>query len=269
MAQMIQKIVKASLQIVAAIFLSIVGFPTFAVVVPIQTKNECPAPESECHEIRGVITEKDLSIVRAIAERATKNRQRINFFRLNSKGGDVDAAIQIGRHLRRLSAIAAVVGADECLSACVFVLAGATQRLLSDTAAIGIHRPYLIRTDLREYSAVQKDHTRLAATAKSFLEDMNLPTSLYDAMMRVPPESMRLLKRQELAGFGLDQVDPVEQELRDSAEARQYGLNKVEYILRKGEVSSVCARAWSAGQATGIFDEYFSCKERVMRQGTR
>lgn len=259
---------KAMPQVAVIIFLSAVSFLSHGAVVPIQAKNECPTADSECHEIRGVITQKDLATVQAIAERAAKNRQRNNFFRLNSKGGDVDAAIQIGRHLRKLSAIAAVVGTDECLSACVFVLAGATQRLLSPAAAIGIHRPYSLRTDIRDYGAAQKEHSRLAVTAKTYLEDMNLPTSLYDAMMRVPPESIRLLKRQELASFGLDQVDPVEQELLDGSEARKYGLSKLEYIRRKGEVSSVCTRAWSTGQAIGNFDDYFSCKERVMRKGS-
>lgn len=260
---------EVAVRVVATVLLSAAASLAHGDVVPIQARNECPSIGSECHEISGVITEKDLGLVRAIAERAMKNRQRNSFFRLNSTGGDVDAAIQIGRYLRKLSGIAAVAGTDECLSACVFVLAGATQRLLSPIARIGIHRPYSLRTDIRDYSAAQKEHSRLAITAKTYLEEMNLPTSLYDAMTRVPPESIRVLKRQELVSFGLDQTDPVEQELVDASEARKYSLNKLEYIRRKGEVSNVCARAWSTGQGTGNFDEYFSCKERVMRRGSK
>ncbi|MGE0559371.1 MAG: ATP-dependent Clp protease proteolytic subunit [Burkholderiales bacterium] len=266
---MITHSAKVALRIAATLLLSATASLAHGDVVPIQARNECPSIESECHEIRGVITMKDLGLVRTIAERATKNRQRNSFFRLNSKGGDVDAAIQIGRYLRKLSAIAAVVGTDECLSACVFVLVGSTQRLLSDTARIGIHRPYSLRTDIRDYGAVQREHSRLSITAKTYLEEMNIPTNLYDAMMRVPPESMRVLRQQDLVNFGLDQTDPVEQELVDASEARKYGLSKLEYMRRKSEVSNVCSRAWTTGQGTGNFDQYFSCKERVMRRGAK
>ncbi|MBL8528024.1 MAG: ATP-dependent Clp protease proteolytic subunit [Burkholderiales bacterium] len=249
---------------VAAVLLSAAGV-AHGDVVPIQARNKCPDMRSPCYEIRGPITEKDLALVSVIAERATKNQHRNSFFHLNSKGGDVDAAIQIGRHLRELSAIAAVGATAECLSACVFVLAGATRRAVGSTARIGIHRPYSLRTDIRDYRAAQKEHSRLAITAKTYLEDMNLPTSLYDAMMRVPPENIRILSQHELTSFGLNQIDPAEQELIDTLEARQYGLNKLDYVRRKGEVLVACAHAWSSGQESGNFDEYFSCRERVMR----
>jgi hypothetical protein len=68
---------------------------------------------------------------------------------------------------------------------------------------------------------------------------MNLPSALYDAMMRVPSERIRVLTPQEQATFGLDEVDPAEQELLDSAEARGYGLSKIEYMRRKSQVSTV------------------------------
>lgn len=262
---------KRTVQVTVTVLLLATAHIGQADVVPIQAMDECPVSGGECHEINGVITEKDLAVVRAIAERATKGRKaplKTLFFRLNSKGGDVDAAIQIGWHLRKLSAIAGVFATSECLSSCVFVLAGATQRVISSSAKIGIHRPYSLRTDLRDYAAVQQEHTRLSVTVKTFLEEMNLPTSLYDAMMRIPPENIRVLTHKELATFGLDQTDPVEQELHDAYDARKYGLNKLEYIRRKGEVANVCALAWSAGQSSRNFDEYFSCKERIMRRGS-
>lgn len=239
-----------------------------ASVTPIVVKNECPSSQSECHEISGLITQKDLQQVRTITERVERRGNKAtHFFRLNSKGGDIDAAIGIGRELRKISAVAAVTDNSVCLSACVFVLAGAVQRLVG--GRVGIHRPYSSRTDLQDYSVVQKEHKRLANTARAFLEDMNLPSHLYDAMLRVPPEQIRVLSTKELSDYGLDQSDPVEQELVDSAEARKYGLSKLEFIQRKGEVQAACASEWTQGQRTGDFKAYFTCRDQILRGHSR
>ena len=57
---------------------------------------------------------------------------------------------------------------------------------------------------------------------------MNLPDVLFDAMVRIPPESIRILNAGELDAFGLSQDDPVAQELDDAEEAREFGISKEE-----------------------------------------
>jgi len=60
---------------------------------------------------------------------------------LNSPGGDVTAAIATGRLLRSVEAPVAIKDNQECVIACVLILAGATNRLIY--GKVGIHRPYL------------------------------------------------------------------------------------------------------------------------------
>jgi hypothetical protein len=237
--------------------------PASGLVTSITAQDECSNSFAGCFEISGVISSQDLVEVRAIADRIAASTKRTTFFRLNSQGGNVEAAINIGRQLRRLSAIAAMTEKEECLSSCVFILAGATQRVIG--GIVGIHRPYSPRTDQRDYTAVQKDHRRIATLAKTYLEEMNLPPQLYDAMERIPPEKIRVLSKKELEEFGLAQIDPVEQELQDAAEARKYGLSKIEFLRRKANSGQACDSQWSFGQKTGNFDEYFRCKEQIMR----
>lgn len=108
---------------------------------------------------------------------------------IESPGGDWNAAIAIGRILRRAD-VAVMVGKQGCHSACVMVLAGAPRRMIF--GPVGIHRPYPIDVQPRSYSDAQQRYRTMAATAKLYLEEMNLPASLFDAMTSVPPESLRV-----------------------------------------------------------------------------
>ena len=235
------------------------------------TDSRCPKGFNLCWEITGIISDADQRQVTAIADRLAGNKGRDNegrikgppHFWINSEGGDVEAAIAVGRQLRRIRAVVLMWDKARCLSSCVFVLAGATGRMLY--GQIGIHRPYALRTDERDYDAVQQDQRRLAKLAKEYLEEMNVSPSLYDAMVTIPPEKVRLLSRTELEQFGITDVDPVEQEVLDAAEARKYGLSKTEYLRRKGQVDVVCARELRRGKTLGDFDSYYLCRDKVFR----
>jgi hypothetical protein len=60
---------------------------------------------------------------------------------LDSPGGDVDSAIEIGRLLRERSADADVHHDMACVSACVLMLVAGKAREIE--GKVGIHRPYL------------------------------------------------------------------------------------------------------------------------------
>jgi hypothetical protein len=72
-------------------------------------------------------------------------------FRINSRGGDVSAAMTIGRIFRQETSFLQVDGV--CISACVLVLAGAVERFVKTSFMVGIHRPYLAQTSYTEEQA--------------------------------------------------------------------------------------------------------------------
>jgi len=60
---------------------------------------------------------------------------------INSNGGNVDAAIDIGFLFRENRECLTVFREDNCNSACVFALAGAPYRNV--VGKVGVHRPYI------------------------------------------------------------------------------------------------------------------------------
>lgn len=223
-------------------------------------QGNCPNAAG-CYELSGDISELDALAVRTMVEDLQRRKVSRPYVMLNSRGGDVDAALSIGRDLRKVRAIATMGEMHICYSSCVFVLSGATQRAVG--GSVGIHRPYSERTGLIDVDQAQREYTRLTQTAKRFLAEMNLPGELYEAMVRIPPEEIRVLNSFELSAFGLNTPDPVEQDFFDSIGAKQYNLTKQEYLSRKAREKQTCG----AVLQTGDVDAYNACVDRVMRTG--
>ncbi len=167
-------------------------------------------------------------------------RLRLDFY-INSPGGDVITAIQIGRLLRKVNASVWVFPRDQCLSSCVFVLAAGDFKVVMDGARVGIHRPYI--SDLSvdpSYEDVRALYLKIQQQARTYLEDMNLSPSLIDEMFSVPPENVRLLSKLDLERFGLNRPDPIRQEMRDVFEARRLGISREEFLRRMARLDIVC-----------------------------
>src|SRR5262249_3581292 len=150
--------------------------------------------------------------------------------RIKSLGGDLDAALRIGRMLRDLQAYVEVE--EECSSACVFLLAGAALRGPLE-AKIGIHRPYFRKLSTKAapnaVSRAYKDHRQRIA---QFLADMNVPASLLDAMDSVPPEQSRYLTKAELITYRLDGPDRAFEERGTARDAAQCHITLAEMRQR-------------------------------------
>src|ERR1700690_3126536 len=93
----------------------------------------------KCFRISGEITRSDVVTVRRILDGLGSQNSQILIFSIDSPGGDVLAAIDIGRLMRKSHATVAINNNDKCYSACVFVLAVAVDRVVG--GAVGIHRP--------------------------------------------------------------------------------------------------------------------------------
>lgn len=233
-----------------------------AEITQITDPTKCPVDQGGCWEIYGQISERDHRTVVKIANNLV-GTMHPPFFRLNSRGGDVESAIAIGRQLRRMRAYTLTWDAAPCHSSCVFILAGGVRRMLGGD--IGIHRPYSLSTEKRDYDNVQREHRRIASLAKAYLEEVNVSPTLFDAMMRIPPEQIRILSPSELSVYGIVETDPVEQELADAAEARRYGLSKTEYLRRRATVNVRCGGEFRRGESSGNFDDYVRCRDGVLR----
>jgi hypothetical protein len=186
---------------------------------------------------------------------------------INSRGGDVDAAMAIGRMLRKENAWIEVNGL--CISACVLILAGAVDRLIGADAKVGIHRPYLAIHSQSSVTAdqVKNSYRTILHGMRVYLREMNVSDRLADDMLAVAPEHVRILTEVELREYSLLGVDSVEQERRavesevqEVREAHRLGLERLEYNRRKALGETLCP----------LTDPTFwICRENVLRTGRR
>ena len=116
-------------------------------------------------------------------------------------GGEVFAAMEIGRLLRREAASIHVARGAECSSACVFVLMGATARSVAPGARVGIHRPSL--GDARRGALVES----MAAQVVLYAEQMKVPERIVDDMMAIPADRLRYLTPADLADWVVVSTD--------------------------------------------------------------
>jgi len=157
--------------------------------------------------IRGSIGADRLRLVRASLRRCDDARRALHrdvvlHLDLDSEGGEIFAAMEIGRLLRDANASIAVERGAVCNSACVFVLMGATRRSVAPGAHVGIHRPSL--GDARR----EPDVDALADQIRWYAKQMDVSPMIASAMMAVPSDRMKYLSVAELDAFGIRVSSP-------------------------------------------------------------
>lgn len=206
------------------------------------------------------ITSRDVTQVREIVQNMPKGTHL--YFKLDSPGGNINAAMEIGRLLRKARATCMVLRGSKCYSSCVLVLAGAVDRKIEIGGEVGIHRPYSTYVGARDYQTTEKEYRKTEAAVRSYLKEMNLPERLFEAMVRVPSEKIRVLTRSEAEDLGFTGTDPVEQEVQDATDAAKYGISRREYTRRKGQLDNACP--WQGSKKPAVWLRWWSCREAYL-----
>lgn len=136
----------------------------------------------------------------ALATRANAG-QRVTLVNLDSTGGSVFDALEIGETFRA-SGIATHVGENAvCLSACPYILASGNTRSAAPTARIGVHQhSFGENTILPSFLAVE-DVQRGQAEVMAYLAKMGIGLGVMEHAMRTPPEQIYLLSPEELSEY--------------------------------------------------------------------
>jgi hypothetical protein len=177
--------------------------------------------------------------------------------------------------VRKLGVFTLVGKNDQCMSACVFAFMGGERR--SVTGRLGIHRPYFPFTQDSPDRPAKFRH--LERTLKEFVEELDFPVSLYEAVMLVPPESMQIVTPADLKRFYLEGISPLSEDMADSSAARRVGLSMFDYLQRKAR-SPGCAffdagegrcegKVLEAAVSGSAADEPESMKSRVATSAGR
>ena len=188
--------------------------------------------------LTGEVTRADMDGAEVMARLLQSGKQKIagNTVWLASNGGDIDTAMDLGRLLRRLGIFTAIARNDQCFSACVFAFMGGERR--SVAGRLGIHRPYFSNIQDSPDRPVKFRH--LQRVVKGYVEEMDFPASLYEAIMLAPPESMQIVAPADLKRFYLEGISPTSEDIADAAMARRHNLPMVEYLQLKAKTPA-CA----------------------------
>jgi len=171
---------------------------------------------------------------------------------LNSLGGDLLAAMKIGKALRNVRAWVWVDKSAECASACVFILAGGVERNIVPGARVRIHRPYFESKSFADLSLqdAQSLYSRQAELSKSYLRDMGMPDALFERMLRVPSQKSVLLTTKDLETLSLDGKDPAYEEWNRANAKQSLGEDRFRQTegltdcINSGTAQAVCEKKW-------------------------
>jgi ATP-dependent protease ClpP protease subunit len=166
------------------------------------TCSDKPAPCVFTVRLRGIIDQSRLRLFQeALRRRDTEQRALGRIVALHvdvdSPGGQVFYALEIGRLLRREAAPVRMGPGAVCVSACVFVLMGATEREVAADARIGLHRPSL--GDPRRDALVPS----MAEQMAQYAEEMGVSRRIVEEMVAIPSSRVRFVTVAELARYGL------------------------------------------------------------------
>lgn len=185
--------------------------------------------------LQGTITQQDVYGAKVMESLVRRGRQRIagNAVTLAGSGGDVDVAMELGRVLRRLGVSTLVERGEECLSSCVFAFMGGDRRTVA--GQLGIHRPYFSST--RKVPDRRAHYRQLQKRLQQYIEELDFPPSLYEAVMAVPSESITIFSAADLKRFYLQGMSPSAQDEANAAAARNLGVSVMEYLRQKGQAA--------------------------------
>ncbi len=172
--------------------------------------------------------------LRRVADSFNHDKSPVIRVLLNSRGGEVLAAMKLGELLRRNAAEVWVLGESQCSSACVLVLAGGVSRVVSSGARIGIHRPYFRPEEFARlsYAESQDSYRKLSLLVKDYLSEMGIGDPLFAEMMRVESRRLNFISEDFAEAVRLHGEDPAHQEWQRARDVRAIGGRRVEMLER-------------------------------------
>jgi hypothetical protein len=167
-----------------------------------------------------------------LVERVGNMSQRMGIGRrildIDSSGGQVEDAIKAGDIIAGSNWTMWVREGAVCHSACVLLLAGGDDRLIS--GAVGIHRIIRIQSEATTRAELSEELHEVHDRMKEYLERNGAGVAIADFMMTVPNRSLRLLSQDELAEFGLSGRNAAQEDLERVRLVRRCGLD---FVRRK------------------------------------
>lgn len=122
---------------------------------------------------------------------------------LNSPGGSVGDALALGQAIRGAGLETGMREDDICLSACPYILAAGTERVVARGARVGVHQHYFGENTLLPAFTAVADIQRGQGAVMHYLDEMGVDPMLMADGLLTPPDEIYLLLPEELTRFRL------------------------------------------------------------------
>ena len=139
---------------------------------------------------------------------ATRILKQINELReaptraiLNSPGGSVQDALELGRALRLAGMETEMREGDICYSACPYLLAAGVTRTVPEEAIVGVHQHYFGESTLLPAFAAVEDIQRGQGQVMRYLDQMGIDPLVMQHALVTPPDEIYVLLPEELQRY--------------------------------------------------------------------
>ncbi|KFN45313.1 hypothetical protein [Arenimonas composti] len=175
---------------------------------------------------RGRIAADFAALVMRVAEVADALEIPKRILDLDSAGGQVEDAIRVGDFIAGSRWTIWIREDSRCHSACVFVLAAGDVRRVA--GPVGVHRIIRMSSTATTRAELNAELRMVYGRVRDYLERNGANVAVADLMMAVPNRSLRLLTTDELLRFGLDGVNPAQDDLDRLRLLRECGQDFVQ-----------------------------------------
>ena len=151
----------------------------------------------------------------ALVERVTRVADTLEIRKrvldVDSAGGQVEDAIRAGDFIAASRWTIWVREDSICHSSCVFLLSAGDVRMIA--GKVGIHRIIRMSSTAITRAELNAELRLVHGRVRDYLERNGTSVAVADLMMAVPNRSLRRLTDEELLRFGLDGVNPAQDDL--------------------------------------------------------
>lgn len=142
-------------------------------------------------------------ILKQIKELREEPRRAI----LNSPGGSVQDALELGRALRLAGMETEMRSGDICYSACPYLLASGVTRSVPEDAFVGVHQHYFGESTLLPAFAAVEDIQRGQGLVMRYLDQMGIDPLVMQHALVTPPDEIYVLLPEELERYKFIESD--------------------------------------------------------------
>jgi hypothetical protein len=208
----------------------------------------------------------ELSIFGAITERDAKTFAGLSreleyknaFVDLNSEGGSVSSAMQIGKLIRKYDATTTVPENGKCYSSCALIFIAGVER--RNFGQVGLHRPYLAAAP-QSRETIEKQVPLMLSMIKSYIAEMGVTDNFYQQMVNTQPSNVTIYNGKDVEIIA-PTVDPTYQEIEISYYARRYGVTTSEMRKRLQDMNS-CMKLHFPNNSNCIGPAVWGLSQRV------